>query len=352
MMAPRTADVGIIGCGIAGATLADSLLRRGATVVVFDSPLRAAVTRHAGAISPVAGLRFGILEQWEQWWKAAEHFYAQFDAIREIPCYRLLYRSDELGFWERKRPLLEQSNIAYEASLPSDVASVLVPPAATVYFTHAARINATRVLENVQRQLRKAECYCCATIHPEHIRLLADRSEIMGYYCRHVVVCDGPWMAINKWFSWVPRMFARGQRIWGVVETTQRLAPVWLSIRGKSLMLEANRFIFGSTYDWSLVEPVATADSVEYLCNELRKILRCAFSVQGTWAGVRPITADLHPVIGEHPECSRWWVFNGLGSRGLLIAPLLAEKLASAILEGYPIPKQFDVRRFLQNRQQ
>jgi glycine/D-amino acid oxidase-like deaminating enzyme len=57
--------------------------------------------------------------------------------------------------------------------------------------------------------------------------------------------------------------------------------------------------------------------------------------------------ADLKPAIGEHPQQRQCWLFNGLGSRGLLLAPRLASILADAIVsDAVTIPPQFDLRRF------
>lgn len=68
------------------------------------------------------------------------------------------------------------------------------------------------------------------------------------------------------------------------------------------------------------------------------------------WAGVRATVTDRLPVFGESAEAGLWFA-TGLGSRGLLWAPLGAELIASA-LEGEPLPlpsnlvDAFSPRRF------
>lgn len=74
-----------------------------------------------------------------------------------------------------------------------------------------------------------------------------------------------------------------------------------------------------------------------------------ALSLTG-WAGVRATVTDRLPVFGAASQAGLWFA-TGLGSRGLLWAPLGAEVIASA-LEGEPLPlprslvDAFSPRRF------
>lgn len=339
-------DVAIVGFGIAGATLAQALLDRGVSVIVFDSPSHPAVSRAAGTISPVAGLRFGVLEGWQHWWSTAWEFYARYQTITELPCYRLVYSDDERRYWERKRTDLVRAQLAQESTLPSYIASILDPPPLAIAIHRAARITAAVLLDILIADLERCGRYIRRTLSEDDLQHNHYGWNVAGVPCRHVVLCEGAWLRADGAFQWVPRMFARGQRIMGVLDVAVAPSPVWLSIRGKSLFIEGQRFLFGSTYDWSLLEPVVSASTTQHLAAELGKVLRCRFTVENAWAGVRPIIADLQPVIGEHPERAGLWIFNGLGSRGLLLAPYLAQVLAEAIVAGASIPPQWDVRRF------
>jgi len=50
--------------------------------------------------------------------------------------------------------------------------------------------------------------------------------------------------------------------------------------------------------------------------------------VIGHEAGVRPIIRNSQPVLGIHPEKSQIGFFNGLGSKGSLMAPSVADHFA------------------------
>jgi glycine/D-amino acid oxidase-like deaminating enzyme len=56
--------------------------------------------------------------------------------------------------------------------------------------------------------------------------------------------------------------------------------------------------------------------------------------------------ADRKPVLGVHPQQNGLYIFNGLGSRGLIQAPSLADWLLDHIMKGEPILPAVDVQRF------
>jgi glycine/D-amino acid oxidase-like deaminating enzyme len=62
-------------------------------------------------------------------------------------------------------------------------------------------------------------------------------------------------------------------------------------------------------------------------------------------AAVRPGLRDFRPAIGLHPELPLGY-FNGLGSKGSLLAPRLAEQLTDRLIRGTPICHELDVARW------
>lgn len=64
-------------------------------------------------------------------------------------------------------------------------------------------------------------------------------------------------------------------------------------------------------------------------------------------AGLRPTLPDRKPVLGQHPAHKPVYVFNGLGSRGVLMAPLLSLQMAQLILYGHAPWKEVQTDRFL-----
>ena len=64
-------------------------------------------------------------------------------------------------------------------------------------------------------------------------------------------------------------------------------------------------------------------------------------------AGVRPIIRQSRPVIGSHPENDNLLIFNGLGSKGVLYAPGVADRLAAYLCERREIEEDLNLGAFL-----
>lgn len=63
-------------------------------------------------------------------------------------------------------------------------------------------------------------------------------------------------------------------------------------------------------------------------------------------AGVRPTARDRRPLLGRRAAMPRQAVFNGLGSRGVLLAPWCAMHLADHLFQGAELDPEVDLARF------
>lgn len=63
-------------------------------------------------------------------------------------------------------------------------------------------------------------------------------------------------------------------------------------------------------------------------------------------AGVRPTVKDRRPLLGRSMVSDRIFVLNGLGTRGVLLAPYLAEKLFEFIEENKELEDNLSIHRY------
>jgi glycine/D-amino acid oxidase-like deaminating enzyme len=62
--------------------------------------------------------------------------------------------------------------------------------------------------------------------------------------------------------------------------------------------------------------------------------------------GIRPTVLDRRPILGEHQHYKNIYLFNGLGTKGYLMAPTLSRELSECMLEGTPLDKEISIERF------
>ena len=111
-------------------------------------------------------------------------------------------------------------------------------------------------------------------------------------------------------------------------------------------MPEGNTLIVGSSYerDFSDLEP-SDAQSRKILAKAARMLpgLRDA-TVLNASAGVRvTVPGTRLPMLGPLPGHRNVWIFTGLGSKGLLMAPLLARDLPAFFDAPETIPAEIRV---------
>jgi glycine/D-amino acid oxidase-like deaminating enzyme len=104
---------------------------------------------------------------------------------------------------------------------------------------------------------------------------------------------------------------------------------------------DAGTWRAGSTYDWDLDAPVEP--SIEALRGKVAGLLRVPFEMVDTQAGVRPILRDRVAAVGRHPAHPNVAMFNGLGSKGALQAPLYSRMLVEHLLDGARLDAVVDV---------
>jgi glycine/D-amino acid oxidase-like deaminating enzyme len=102
----------------------------------------------------------------------------------------------------------------------------------------------------------------------------------------------------------------------------------------------------GATFAWERVWDGPTDEAREWLLGKLDKLTPAAPQVVDHWAGVRPTSADRRPIMGA--TAAHEAVLNGLGARGVLLAPWCAAHLADHLFNNKALDPEVDVVRFAQ----
>lgn len=107
--------------------------------------------------------------------------------------------------------------------------------------------------------------------------------------------------------------------------------------------------VAGGTMEHAGFEVETTADGIESirtravaLCPELADV-----PIHSSWAGLRPITPDLVPIIGADPERPRVIYACGHSRNGILLAPLTAQVVADLVTGA---ASRYDLSRFRPGR--
>lgn len=291
-------DAVVVGHGLAGAAVAWQLRWLGRRVLVVDAGDPDAASRvAAGLVTPATGRRRAAPWRFDEFWPAALAFYRRVEA-----------ETGRKLFDERPAArLVEGEEVELAPAGRLDVPAYLA---------------ASRLGDVLTTDLDPAD----VVPEPDGVRL-----PMFGVMAGAVVFCQGWAGRTNPWFPNRPFSPAKGEvltlRIPELVERrTLHGHGVWLAPAGGDL------FLAGSTYNRDDLTATPTAAGRCEIVGKLRQFLWLPFEVIDHRAAVRPTTVGVRPLSGVHPRYPRLAYLNGLGSKGVLMAPLLAAEL----VEGLP----------------
>ncbi|MDT8347901.1 MAG: FAD-dependent oxidoreductase, partial [Flavobacteriaceae bacterium] len=161
---------------------------------------------------------------------------------------------------------------------------------------------------------------------------------------KHIVFCEGMGVNQNPFFKAVNIIGNKGQTLRVYIPNLKLQHIIKASVF--LLPLSNKNFKVGATYERFYEDDKPTYEGTKYLMDELQKMLRGSAELLQTSAGIRPTTPNRRPVVGKHPEKSNLWILNGMGTRGVLLAPWAVAQLTQAMRYNTAIDPEVDVARF------
>jgi len=300
----------ILGAGLAGTFLARALHALGASPCVWDDPAFPSASRAAiGLVNPVTGIRLAKSWNWDAFFPAAHAAFAEISSATGLPCWHPLpidriFRTPE-----------EAARGAAALADPARAAFLTPLPPGPVPAPHGG----FRILgggwfdTSVLPPALPSGC-----LRPQ----TADPARLEGT----VIDCRGYPGTAALPLPWNP---AKG-------ETLTLRIPGWpedrILLRGIfTVPLGGGLFRAGATYEWNDLTPSPTGAGRSEILESLTTMGARPGEILAHHAGIRPILRGSRPVCGPHPTLPGHFIFNGLGSKGALMAPLLARQLALQI---------------------
>lgn len=339
-------DFLIVGQGLAGSLLAHALRARGRRVAVVDDSWKSAASQvAAGLMTPLTGRRFTLTKDYPELFAFARTKLTELGVFRPIEVYRMFVDEEQ-----RRRGLKRaqcatcQPFIARITAQQGELDAGLTDTFGGALM-NGAWVDLPKLLADTQRMLEADGCYFPDSFDPAQVIIGREGVEWKGIRADGIVYCDGYKSALRgpfKHLAWQP---VKGEALNIVSNAPQK--PFMLNREGWALPLGQGRWRTGANWQWDTLDEVPTeAQKLKFL-NRFRGYFNVPVEVEVTAhvAGVRPCTQDSHPFLGTHPELPRVHLFNGLGPRGTVWAPQLAEDMADHLVSGKPLRQDVDLRR-------
>lgn len=163
-----------------------------------------------------------------------------------------------------------------------------------------------------------------------------------------VIFCNGLGAANSSYFSWLNHAHVKGDVF--EIECESLRKDMAVNKNGFILPLPNGTFKAGSTYNNFFTDPwTVTPEGYNELHEKISNILNVPFKIVKHIAATRPATKDRKPLLGNNPDFKNVLIFNGLGTKGVSLAPYLANHFVNYLENKEALMPEVNVNRCLKH---
>ena len=342
-------DYIIVGCGLAGVAFCEQLRKAGKSFVVYDDGSQKSSSVAAGIYNPV------VLKRFTKVWKAQEQLnlaIPHYKRLEDLLTVKLIHQLPVL----RKFAKIEEQNEWYVASDQSILSDFMQTD---ILKNENAHINApfgfgkvlnsgrvdTKLLISSYRSYLHAENNIEETSFDyEKLNISNTAISYTNITAKQIVFTEGFGLTLNPFFPSLPIVGLKGEML--IINAPELQLEFIIKTSVFVVPLGDDLYWIGATYEHQDKTHTISAKAKEQLIAKLKTVVTCDFKIVQQFAGIRPTTKDRRPLVGNHPNYKNVFVLNGMGTRGVLVAPYISKQLFDYIELDFELDKEIDINRF------
>lgn len=342
-------DYIIVGSGLAGIAFAETALQNNKSILVFDNDSQNSTSIAAGLYNPV------ILKRFTEVWKAQSQlelldpFYAAIEAKLAVKCdikmpiYRKFFSAEEQNNWFTAS---DKPNLApfLSSKIISKKYNSIDSPFGYGEVLHTGYVDTNVLRKGYHDYLQLENLLQKEAFDYSEIIFEEDSIRYKTICTKDIVFAEGFGMHSNPFFNYLPLDGTKGELF--VIKAPLLNLDVIINTSVFILPLGDDLFKVGATYNWEDKTNSPTDEGKQELIDRIKEIITCDFEIVEHFAGVRPTVRDRRPLLGTHDDYKNLHILNGLGTRGVMLAPAMALDLFDYIEKRKPLDKSIDIRRF------
>ncbi len=341
-------DYIIVGSGLAGIAFSEIALQNNKTILVVSNQSQNSSRIAGGLYNPVILKRFSEVWQAEEQLELLYNFYTNLEKKLQIkldyklPLLRKFYSVEEQNNWftASDKPNLSKflsTNLITKKwnSIPSpyNFGEVL----------YSGYVDTNLLVDSYKQFLINQNAYLEDTFDYSNLIIENDFVVYKNLKAKGIVFAEGFGILLNPFFNKLPLDGTKGELL--LIKAPNLNLDVIMKSSIFVLPIGNDLYKVGATYNWEDKTNIPTEAAKKELIDNLKELITCDFEVIEHYAGVRPTVKDRRPLVGTHPVHKNLHVLNGLGTRGVMLAPAMAKNLYNHIENQIPLDKNIDILR-------
>ncbi len=342
-------DFLIIGQGLAGTVLSHTLKRLGKSFVIIDGGIEHSASKAAaGIFNPITG------RQMKKTWMARElfnylpSFYSDLEQllgqkfIHYKPVLRMFDSQKQINDWygQMEKPGIEDFLGSKKIKVPKHIKA----PLCLFETKKSGYLDVSRFIYAYRAYLKENNLIREGKFDYDKIQILKSGIKYGEINAEKVIFCEGAALRSNPYFNYLPLVPNKGEIL--SVEIKNLSSDYIYNKNGFLLPRENQEFWVGATYHRNNLELKLTDEGKSDLLDKIKAITSEKFNFKYSLVGIRPTVKDRKPLIGLNPKNEQIGIFNGLGSKGVSLAPFWANAFAEHLIFNKELSPEVNISRY------
>lgn len=343
-------DFIIVGHGLASVAVIEHLKKHNASFIVFsDENPNSSSKVAAGLYNPVTGRKMKQTWLSEQLFPYLEEFYGDLEKslnahfLYKKAIYRPFLSLEDQNDWMAKQNtenLFIQNTYThpqFNEFITDDFGGILLD--------HSGFLDVRGMLDHHKDKLIENKQFINEKLEYEKLDVKENQINYKDIESKKIIFCDGA-LSNNPFFDWLPTAPVKGEILH--IKTEFPLPEDVIFNRGVFLVKSPQHDYYrvGATYEWKNLDNQPTKKARKQLTDKLDDLLNLKYKIIDQVAGIRPASKDRRPLVGNHPERRNVFIFNGLGTKGVSLAPFFARQFVNSIFNFEKLNDEVNINRY------
>lgn len=338
----------IVGFGLAGFHYALELQKHKKDFIIISNEGEGSSRSAAGVLNPTVLKRYTMSWRGKEFFDQAINTYSLFEKayntsiFDKVPINYYFNRLSDHNNWavaSQKKGL----NHFLSESIINKADGGLKGDFGYGKLKNVGKLDINKLLDKFKNKLA-SDCFSQSAFNYKELKFLDNKIEYKGIKAKYIIFCEGFKLRYNPWFSYLPLIGSKGEFLY---IRTKAISQKEIIKRGLFIVpMGKDLFWIGANFDRKYKTLRPTKLGKEWILSKLKEIIDCSFEVVNHKAAIRPTVQDRRPLLGAHPIEKNIYVFNGMGTRGVLMGPLLAKWMYNFVVGGKKLWPEIAIDRF------